>query len=218
VIRVPAVAACTSNADHLAFRALVDAVRATGDLESTRIVGGHMVGLLVTAFPVAGVVARRTIDADAGVSTEVATTDVVHERLIDAGYTARGGNRLVRDGRVIDLLVETPYSRPKDRVLGERVVVRVPTVELAVVLKAYALRDRHAVKDVVDLHHLLAVRQEHGADSVGGWALGMRSLTGHRLGVARVLHGIRQDDRRLVESEVPAAEFVALVREHIAAP
>lgn len=54
----------TSNADDAAYRALEDVVRITEHLEDVRVVGGHMASLLLTAFPVAGAIIRRTICLD----------------------------------------------------------------------------------------------------------------------------------------------------------
>ena len=54
----------TSNADDAAYRALEDVVRITEHLEDVRVVGGPMASLLLTAFPVAGAIIRRTIWLD----------------------------------------------------------------------------------------------------------------------------------------------------------
>ena len=65
-----------------------------------------MVGLLVTAFPTAAQIIRRTADADAAVSTQVAAFGALHFAFTRAGYEPRSGNRYERDdGRAIDVLV-----------------------------------------------------------------------------------------------------------------
>ena len=110
MIRVSAVAPCTSEADDLAFASLADAVRVIADMPEARIVGGHMVGLLLTAFPVPGLTVRRTTDADAGLSTAIAAGGDVTARLLDLGCTRVDGSRFVREGRMIDLLVEVHNS------------------------------------------------------------------------------------------------------------
>lgn len=100
MIRASAVVPCTSNADDLAFESLADAVAATDGLAGARVVGGHTVGLLLSAFPVPGLVVRRTVDADSGISTEIAAGEVVVARL-----RAIGGWKLDREppsGRRLD--------------------------------------------------------------------------------------------------------------------
>ena len=85
----------TSRADDLALRALADAVDITAG-EQVRIVGGQMASLLLTAFPVPGVVPRRTRDADAAITTEVASSGVLHERFAAAGYQSASSNRYIK--------------------------------------------------------------------------------------------------------------------------
>jgi hypothetical protein len=249
MIRVSAVAPCTSNADDLAFAALADAVRATEGMPDTRTIGGHMVALLLTAFPVPGLSARRTTDADTGLSTAIATRGDVAARLLELGYTRVDGSRFTRAGRTIDLLVEIDGSRfrPRDfdggqldgspgldRAIAadpieiettvvytdghdERLLVRVPTVEWATIIKAYAAGSRHAAKDVADLHHLLEIRQHYDRAAIGGWRLDSEPAIGRRLDAARVLRSITARDPRLVESGIRPERFVGLVREHVAA-
>lgn len=248
MIRVGAVAPCTSNADDLAFESLSDAVRVTEGMPGARVVGGHMVGLLLTAFPVPGLSARRTTDADTGLSTAIAASGDVADRLLELGYERVDGSRFVRDGRTIDLLVEVAGSTFKplsfdggqlDGAPGldlaivtdpieidttvvfsdghdEQLRVRVPTVEWATVIKAYAAGSRFAAKDFADLHHLLEIRQQHGRDAIGGWKLDAEPATGRRLDAARVLRAVTTRDARLADAGVRPERFVALVREHIA--
>ncbi|RKR75672.1 hypothetical protein [Frondihabitans australicus] len=68
--------------------------------------------------------------------------------------------------------------------------VPVPTVENAVVLKAYAWRDRwvRTVKDTVDLSNLLHIVDAHGRDEIGGWRLDEGGLQGARGDAVRILH------------------------------
>jgi hypothetical protein len=121
----------TSRADDLALRALADVAAITRD-EDARIVGGHMVALLITAFPAAGLAGRRTNDADAAITVELAGSGILHERLTTIGYTATAGNSY---GRVIpelateldpeptlsvDLLVPSLDGRFRPTRLGER--------------------------------------------------------------------------------------------------
>lgn len=85
----------TSRADELSLRALADVVDITG-VENARIIGGQMSSLLLTAFPVAGVRARRTGDADTAITTELAGSGVLHERLLARGYSATSGNNYTK--------------------------------------------------------------------------------------------------------------------------
>lgn len=250
MIHLSAIAPCTSNADDLAFSSLSDAVRATDAMPDARVIGGHMVALLLTALPVPGLSARRTTDADAGLSTAIATNGDVATRLLGLGYTRVNGSRFTRGGRTVDLLVEVDGSRFKPRTFAggqldgspgldlaiatdpieidttivytdghdERLLVRVPTVEWATIIKAYAAGSRHAAKDVADLHHLLEIRQQYGRGAIGGWRLDEEPAIGRRLDAARVLRSITTRDSRLTAAAVRPERFVQLVREHIAMP
>jgi hypothetical protein len=91
VLRRRAELAATSRADDLALRALAEIVEITSD-ENVRIVGGQMVSLLLAAFPVSGIAPRRTRDADTAITTELAGSGVLHDRLIDCGWVATAGN------------------------------------------------------------------------------------------------------------------------------
>ena len=85
----------TSYADELSMRALAEISAITAD-QNVRIIGGQMASLLLAAFPVPGISSRRTRDADAAITTEVAGSGVIHDRLIDHGYTATSGNSYTR--------------------------------------------------------------------------------------------------------------------------
>ncbi len=91
----PAGLVATSRADDLSLRALADIVGLTMD-ENVRIVGGQMVALLLTAFPVPGVAPRRTRDADTAITIELAGSGALHDRLLERGYSATSGNSYVR--------------------------------------------------------------------------------------------------------------------------
>lgn len=91
VLRRRAELVATSRADELSFQALADVAEITSD-QNVRIIGGQMTSLLLTAFPVPGVPARRTRDADTAITTELAGSGVLHHRLVARGYTATAGN------------------------------------------------------------------------------------------------------------------------------
>jgi hypothetical protein len=82
-------------ADELSLRALAEITEITAD-QNVRIVGGQMASLLLAAFPVAGMSARRTRDADTAITTELAGSGVLHERLLTHGYVATSGNNYIR--------------------------------------------------------------------------------------------------------------------------
>lgn len=80
-----------SNADELGFlgqRAVADAVRPGDDY---RIVGGHMVRLLLELYPTAAAVARSTLDADAAVD-DVEVIGHLSARLVAQDFVKAGGN------------------------------------------------------------------------------------------------------------------------------
>ncbi|BDZ52384.1 hypothetical protein GCM10025867_46250 (plasmid) [Frondihabitans sucicola] len=131
MIRRECVIPSVSAADDAAFESLADVVRAMADLAEVRIVGGHMVGLLLAAFPVADLAPRRTNDADAGISTEVAGTQIIHDRLIAADYEPEGGNRLTRGDRAIDLLVPSLDGRFRPLIIEGRAYDATPGLALA---------------------------------------------------------------------------------------
>lgn len=82
-----------------------------------------MASLLLTAFPVPGIALRRTRDADAALTTKLAGSGILHDRLVDHGYTATSGNS---------------YTRP----VPALAVVGGPTPELAVDLLVPSLDGR----------------------------------------------------------------------------
>lgn len=97
----------------------------------------------------------------------------------------------------------------------------VPGPDVAIVLKAYAIRLRAAAKDVVDVHNLLSIADVHPYTAIGGWSLANPALRGSRLDAARILHGLAgraRRDRTAHTAGVNPARLTALIRRHIAAP
>lgn len=101
----------TGPEDDAAYRALHDLASVMKSHPKARVIGGHMVGLLAAAFPSAGLIERRTGDADAGISLEMADDGTMHEALTAAGYRAVNSNRYVKgeppEEQIIDLLIPT---------------------------------------------------------------------------------------------------------------
>lgn len=96
-----------------------------------------------------------------------------------------------------------------------RVTVRTPSVEHAVVLKALAVTGRSQLKDLIDLHNLLLVAEQHPHQEIGGWSLHEGNLKGARLDAARQLRrllalpGLRD---ALEGSGIPAPALTQLIR------
>lgn len=104
-----------SNAGDLGYRALADvAVAAAGlDLADYRIVGGHMVQLLLHVYPTAAGTERSTADADAGIQQATAAGQALHHRLLEQGYEATKGNHYIRrenDGEPIQVDLLIPHG------------------------------------------------------------------------------------------------------------
>jgi len=241
----------TGPEDEAAYRALHDLAGIIEGCTDVRVIGGHMVGLLAAAFPSAGLIERRTGDADAGISLELADDGTMHDALTAAGYTAVHSNRYVKGEppgeQVIDLLVPAfggtfgDHARGGRRfdampglhvAFGEPITidarltlrdgqelvcdVPVPTVEAAVVLKAYAWSDRRAQtpKDTIDLSNLFHILDEHGADVVGGWQMRDGHLLGARRDASRILLDLAMQlrGRRAAVPAVDARKLEVLIR------
>jgi hypothetical protein len=261
VLRHRAELVATSRADELALRALAEIVEVTRE-EDVRIVGGQMAALLLAAFPVAGITARRTRDADTAITTELAGSGVLHNRLIARGWTATSGNSYVRSppelaaphhstpGLQVDLLVPSLDSRFRSSRHGGRAfdsapglapalaaepieletgvtlldgtllefITRVPTVELAVVIKAYAYASRHMDRDAEDIYRLLEIVDAHPSDTMGGWRLNEPGLRGSRRDAAVRLRELARHTRRLTNADIPTARLAVLIAAHVGSP
>jgi hypothetical protein len=91
------VLASTSRAQDAGLLALADVAAIAGDLAvEYRLVGGHMVSLLVAHFAVVGVPERETADADFGASLQVVADPRLPEELVKRGFAAVAGNRFER--------------------------------------------------------------------------------------------------------------------------
>jgi hypothetical protein len=133
------------------------------------------------------------------------------------GFDAAPGLRLVLAADPILLDVDVTLTDESRRGFS----VKVPPVELALVLKALTLRSRMASKDLVDIYNLLQVSYYWDAEHVGGWAIGESALSGARGDAQVQLHkqaetaGQNQD---LVVADVPPEVLVALIRAKVGAP
>ena len=87
----------TTRAQDLGYLALNDVVTITTSLEvDYRLVGGHMVALLIAAYNVTDTPDRETVDADLGAHFEVIADPRLPAALRALHYTSVAGNRFVR--------------------------------------------------------------------------------------------------------------------------
>ncbi len=94
-------------------------------------------------------------------------------------------------------------------------VACVPTVEMAVVIKAFAYASRRLDRDVEDIHRLLEIVNTHRADTIGGWRLGEPDLRGSRRDAAVRLNELSRQTRRLTNADIPATRLATLIAAHV---
>ncbi len=135
-----------SRADDLAYEALEDVGRLSAALPEVRLVGGQMVQLLVHAFPNSRTTVRRTADADAALPPEVAASGQAERVLREMAYEPESGNRYLRGGRAIDLLVPSG-GRFEQQIHGGRAYDAVPGLMLAMAEPGIALTVRIGYSD-----------------------------------------------------------------------
>ena len=101
----------TSRAQDAGLLALADVAAVAADLAvDYRVVGGHMVSLLVAHFAVVGVPERETADADFGASFQVVADPRLPAELVARGFVAAAGNRFER--RVDELTIAIDILAP----------------------------------------------------------------------------------------------------------
>lgn len=212
----------TSNADDLGYRGQ-KAVAEAAEGNDYRIVGGHMVRLLLHVYPTTNAIARSTVDADTAIgSLEIAAP--MAQNFLAQNFTKEGGNLFYQDiapeQRVeinllaprtgpapglrpqtvpgvgqIDTLPELDYIFHYDPLIvdvevdlynGEKLSyqTRIPNLEEALVLKAFAWKERVKGKDLADLHTLLEIREAHPE---APWRLNEPHLIGFRKDTVRIL-------------------------------
>lgn len=244
----------TSIADALGYRGQKAVAEAAED-NDYRIVGGHMVRLLLHVYPTTKAIPRSTTDADIAIgSLEIAAP--MAQNFLAQNFTKEGGNLFYQDiapeQRVeINLLAPrtgpTPGIRPKtvpgvgqidtlpeldyiflyaplivdvevDLYNGEKLSyqTRIPNLEEALVLKAFAWKERGKGKDLADLHTLLEIREAHPE---APWRLNEPNLIGFRKDTAHILQPLVKElsKRRtpfLVPATVNKRRFAALISKH----
>jgi hypothetical protein len=117
-----------SVADDVGFVALSDLGRVvTG--ENYRIIGGHMVMMLVARWALGPDLYRQTQDTDLGVPPTAVANSVIIDRLTALGYERRAGNRFAR-----------PMSDIPVRLIGANAPK--PEAEVDVLVPSYTSRIR----------------------------------------------------------------------------
>ncbi|MFB9182670.1 hypothetical protein ACFFX1_31410 [Dactylosporangium sucinum] len=96
--------------------------------------------------------------------------------------------------------------------------VRVPTVELALVIKALAYGSRLQARDVKDVYRLLEIIDAYPPDEIGGWRLSEPLLRASRRDAAVHLHELARRSRRLSDLDVPAARLATLIASLVTRP
>jgi len=92
---------------------------------------------------------------------------------------------------------------------------RVPTVEMAVVIKAYAYASRRLGRDAEDVHRLLEIVEGYPPDAIGGWRLDAAAIQGSRRDAAALLRDLERQSRRLPNVDFPAARLATLIAQHV---
>lgn len=123
-----------STAADNGYRALAD-LAAAAEGTDYRVVGGHMVQLLLYVYPTAQAAVRGTSDADGGIPEPVAAGMKLHEVLLSKDYTPTSGAHYVRgedgDAVEIDLLVPLQTAGSRQQELGGRTFDAIPGLGLA---------------------------------------------------------------------------------------
>jgi hypothetical protein len=196
------------------------------------------------------------------ITTELAGSGILHDRLVDQGYTATSGNsytRPVPDLAVVggpipelavDLLVPSLDGRFRPQQHGGRAfdsapglapalatepivievgarllkgtvlefTARVPTVELALVIKALSYGSRLQTRDIEDIYRLLEIANAYPYDEIGGWQLQDNNQRASRRDAAAHLHELARRTRRHSDVDVPPARLATLIVSLIGRP
>lgn len=112
-----------NRADDLWYRGQYAVSQAVNEREEFRIVGGHMVRLLLHVYPTAQVVPRSTLDADAAIGNVEVVGPVVHS-LMKQKFTKEKGNlfsRTLEGGERVEINLLLPRSGPAPGVRSQAV-------------------------------------------------------------------------------------------------
>lgn len=199
----------------IAFPAPGIIVRRTADADAATTTSVAGSGILHESLTAAGYVAtsgNRYEKGERAIDLLVPSPDASFHTAVhgDRAFDAGPGLTLALAADPLELDVHVLLTS------GEQLemLVRVPTVEIAVILKAYAITSRNAPKDYSDLFNLLTVARHHHSAAIGGWRLSESPLRGARADTVRILNGIASGARRnpiLRDTGVPADELAALI-------
>jgi hypothetical protein len=152
----------TTPEDDAAYLALSDLSAILADHPDARVIGGHMVSLIVSAYPTAGLVDRRTGDADAGIPVALAVAGPLHDALLARGYLGESGNRYVRGSLTppeheepiqptIDVLIPSTDSHFRPRIVGGRAYDTMPGLMLALSAAPLVMNVNATLRDGTEL-------------------------------------------------------------------
>jgi hypothetical protein len=131
----------SSVSDDLGYVALSDLAGALGDIAAEyRVIGGHMVTMLVARWQLGAGLYRETGDVDLGIPPIVARDQHVVSRLKNINYLQVAGNRFARG------LVDIPAG-----MMGES-DSRIPEALIDVLIPAYTSRAHESVRVGEDLY------------------------------------------------------------------
>ncbi|MDO5619546.1 nucleotidyl transferase AbiEii/AbiGii toxin family protein [Kocuria sp.] len=105
----------TSNADALGYQAQQAVAKAMGDSTNYRLIGGHMVRLLLGIYPSSRAVVRSTLDADAAVEQVVVIAPVAQD-LMGHGFMKVRSNAFTKktaDGQTLEVNLLLSRTGPK---------------------------------------------------------------------------------------------------------
>lgn len=108
--------------------------------------------------------------------------------------------------------IDVAASLLDDTVL--RFSTAVPTVEMALVIKALAYGSRGQTRDAEDIYRLLEIVDAYSAVEIGGWRLASPAK-GSRGDAQRVLQELRTRARRLQAADLSAGRLAALIAAHV---
>jgi len=95
----------------------------------------------------------------------------------------------------------------------------VPSVEGAIILKAYAWEGRRSQKDAIDLHSLFRIVETHSGGEIGGWHLDESPPRGARRDTGRILHALARNwEARPPKVAFDYRQLVASIRTRVAPP
>jgi hypothetical protein len=97
-------------------------------------------------------------------------------------------------------------------------IARVPTVELALVIKALAYGSRQQARDIEDVYRLLEIANTYRSDEIGGWQLHDKPLRDSRRDAAVHLHELAGRSRRLSDVDVQPARLATLIASLVGRP